>query len=300
MSTILADLSRIPAPQIVEQLDFEAVFAAMLTDLQTRYPEFTALLESDPAYKILQVCAYREVVVRQRANDACQAVMVAYARGSDLDQLAVNLGGPLVTRLLIDPGNPSAVPPIPPTYESDTAFRLRIVSAPEGFSVAGPRGAYVFHALSADGGVSDASAVSPIPGRVVVTILGRTGTGAPSSEILAAVTAALTSEDIRPLTDEVIVQGATIVEYTIAATLYIYPGPEYEPIIAAAQTAAAAYAEAQRRLGRDIRLSAIYAALHVEGVQRVELTSPSVDLVLGAHQASYCTGITVTFGGVDE
>ncbi len=40
------------------------------------------------------------------------------------------------------------------------------------------------------------------------------------------------------------------------------------------------YINAQHRLGRDIRKSAIYAALHVEGVQRVELVAPVADIVL--------------------
>ena len=45
-------------------------------------------------------------------------------------------------------------------------------------SVAGPTGAYEFHALSADGDVKDAAATSPAPGEVVVTVLSRTGDGA--------------------------------------------------------------------------------------------------------------------------
>ncbi|MGE9120724.1 baseplate assembly protein, partial [Escherichia coli] len=52
--------------------------------------------------------------------------------------------------------------------------------------------------------------------------------------------------------------------------------------------------------GRDIRLSAIYAALHVEGVQRVELTSPQADIVLSKSQASNCTEYQITIGGSDE
>ena len=61
--------------------------------------------------------------------------------------------------------------------ESDPDFRRRIQLAPEGFSVAGPEGAYIFHALSADPGVLDACATSPSPGEVVVTVLARAGDG---------------------------------------------------------------------------------------------------------------------------
>ena len=47
-------------------------------------------------------------------------------------------------------------------------------------------------------------------------------------------------------------------------------------------------------------LSALYAAMHVEGVQRVSLIKPSADVVLDKTQAAYCTGYTLTVGGSDE
>ncbi|EIY5532017.1 baseplate assembly protein, partial [Salmonella enterica] len=61
-----------------------------------------------------------------------------------------------------------------------------------------------------------------------------------------------------------------------------------------------AYISAQHRLGRDIRKSAIYAALHVEGVQRVELAAPVADIVLDNTQASFCTDYSLVIGGADE
>ncbi len=96
------------------------------------------------------------------------------------------------------------------------------------------------------------------------------------------------------------VQSAKIVPYQIDATLFLYPGPESEPIRQAAEQKLKAYITAQRRLGRDIRLSAIYAALHVEGVQRVVLNAPQQDIVLDQSQASWCTAWKITTGGTDE
>ncbi len=82
--------------------------------------------------------------------------------------------------------------------------------------------------------------------------------------------------------------------------LYVYPGPATEPILAAAKAQLTAYITEQRRLGRDIRMSAIYAALHVQGVQRVELREPLADVVLDKTQAAYCTETSVVIGGSDE
>lgn len=293
-SYTVIDLSQLPAPTIVEQLSYETILAEMLADLQARDSTFTALVESDPAYKILEVCAYRELLMRQRANEEAQAVMLAYASGSDLDQLGANVG---VERLVITPADPDAVPPVPAKMESDDEFRARIQLAPEGYTTAGSEGSYAFHALGADGDVKDVDPVSPTPGNVVVYVLSRTGDGTAPQSLLDKVKAALTAEEVRPLTDHVSVSSAQIVNYSIEAELTLLPGPDSEVVRQASLDAVTAYAEAQRRIGYDVTLSGLYHALHQAGVQNVKLTAPTADLVLGDGQASYCTGITVTVAG---
>lgn len=290
------DLSQVPAPDVVEALDFEAIFADMLADLMARAPEFSALVESDPAYKILQVAAYRELLLRQRVNDAGRAVMLAYAAGADLDNLGALFG---LQRLVLDPGDPLALPPVPPTNEADPDFRRRIQLSLEGFSTAGPRGAYIFHALSASGDVLDVSATSPEPGQILITVLSRSGDGSAPTETLNAVAAALNADDIRPLSDTITVAPAVIVDYAIEATLYFYDGPDRAVVLARAQAAAADYAEAQRRLSRDVTLSGVYAALHQPGVMRVDLVSPVANLAISPLEASRVSSILVTDGGVD-
>lgn len=48
------NLSQLPAPAVIEVLDFEAMFDESLTALQALDPTFDALLPSDPAFKILR------------------------------------------------------------------------------------------------------------------------------------------------------------------------------------------------------------------------------------------------------
>lgn len=291
------DLSQLPVPSVIEAIDYEAILAAMLDDFQNRYPEFDVPAESDPAYKILEVAAYREMLIRQRVNEAARAIMLAYAIDEDLDNLGALFN---VRRLETDPGDPHATPPVPPSYEENADFRRRILLSLEGLSVAGPEGAYIYHALSADGGVLDASATSPTPGHVVLTVLARIGNGTPSPALLDKVAAAVNAESVRPLTDWVTVQGADVLSYVVEATLYFYPGPDRSVVMAEANAMAQAYVEAQHRLGLDVTLSGIYAALHRPGVQRVELKSPMTNLVVNRQQAAYCTAITLKDGGVDE
>ncbi|MCL6332009.1 baseplate assembly protein [Pectobacterium carotovorum subsp. carotovorum] len=300
----MIDLSQLPAPAVVEELDYEAIYTERKAMLLSLYPEDqraavarTLTLESDPLVKLLQENAYRELLWRQRVNEAARAVMVAFAQGDDLDQLGANFS---VSRLVITPADDSTLPPTPALMESDSDFRLRIQQSFEGLSVAGSVGAYQYHGRSADGRVADVSVISPSPASVTVSVLSREGNGSASPELVAIVAAALNGEDVRPVADRVTVQSAAIVPYKIDATLYLYRSPEAEPVRAAAEQKLKAYISAQHRLGRDIRRSAIYAALHVEGVQRVELTTPAADIVLTDAQASYCSGYQLSVGSADE
>lgn len=291
------DLSQLAAPNVIEALDFETIFGAMLADLIARDSSFTALVESDPAYKILEVAAYRELLVRRRVNDAALAVMVAYATGADLDQIAANYD---VARLLITPANPDAIPPTAAVYESDDEFRTRIILSLEGYTTAGSRGSYIFHALSADGDCKDVAVTSLTPGTVNVAVLSRTGNGEAPAETIDAVEQALGDEVVRPLCDTVLVSSAVVVEYEITAALTVFPGTGQAEVLAAAQAAVESYAAEQHRIGRDITLSGIYAALHQPGVQNVTITAPAADIEIDWNEAPFCTDINVTIGGTGE
>lgn len=298
------DLSQLPPPVVVEPLNFETLFAQRKAAFIAMYPEDeqeeiarTLELESEPITMQLEENCYRELLLRQRVNEAARAVMLAYSTDSDLDNLTVNFN---VERLTIQEEDDSVTPPIEAVMESDPDLRTRTQQAFEGLSVAGPTAAYEFWGRSADGRVADISAVSPTPACVTISVLSREGDGTASDDLLSVVADALNDEEVRPVADRVTVQSAEIVPYQIDATLYIYPGPEAEPVRQASEQQLQAYIAAQNRLGRDIRLSAIYAALHVEGVQRVELAQPVADIVLSDYQASHCTEYTITVGGYDE
>lgn len=292
------DLSQIAAPDVVESLDVETIFGDMKKALgQYDKNLIDGLTDSDPAFKVLQVAAYREMVLRQRVNDAAKSVMLAYAQGSDLDNLGALYG---VERLMTDPGDSSAVPPVAPTYEADNDFRSRIQLSLDGLSVAGPAGAYRYHAMSASGEVLDAKAISPSAGKVMVTVLSRNGSGTAEKSLLNTVNAAVSAEDTRPLTDQVTVESASIVNYTIEATLYLYAGPDSSVVMAAARKAAESYASARHLIGQDVTLSGVYGALQQSGVQRVELKSPTKTIGIDDTQASYCTAIKLHYGGIDE
>lgn len=297
----VVNLSQLPAPNVVEPLDFETILTAVLDDFYARMTaageEFTALVESDPAYKLAEVAAYRELLIRQRVNESAKAVMLAYATGADLDQLGANVN---VARLTITPADETTVPPTPAVMESDDDFRARIQLSPEAYTTAGSEGSYIFHALGADPDVKDVQAVSPTPGVVTVYVLSRSGDGTAAQPLLDKVDATLSAETVRPMTDQVGIQTASIINYQITAELVMYPGPDSSVVLQASRDAITAYAESVRRIGYDVTLSGIYAALHQPGVQSVNLTSPAAALVIGDGEASFATAITVTVAGATD
>ncbi len=295
------DLSQLPSPQIIEPLDFETILVDVKAVMIAAFPAdqqasvAAALsLESEPLNVIAQAMAYRELLLRRRINEGAAACMLSHAEGTDLDNLAANLD---TERLTITPESDTS----DAVMESDEALRLRAQSAFEGMSVAGPSAAYEYFARSASGKVADARATSPAPAEVVIAVLSTDGDGIASPELLATVTAAVNDEEVRPLGDRVTVRSADIVDYSIDAELFLYPGPESEPIINAAMASLRGFlADNDKKIGRDVARSAISASLHVQGVQRVVLRSPATDLQISDTQAARNIGYTVENGGTDE
>ena len=303
MSTPI-DLTQLPAPSVVEVLDFEAILATRKAHLVSLLPEaeraaVTALLEleSEPATKLLEENSYQETILRNRVNEAGKAVMLAFALDGDLDQLGANVN---VARLVITPANPNALPPVAAVMEDHDAYRLRIQESPDGLSVAGPKASYEFHARSADGRVKDASATSPAPASVTVTVLANNDTGIADAALLATVARALNAEEVRPLGDRLTVQAAQVIDYQIEATLFIGVGPEVPILLDAARANAVRVSQPRRPLGHSIYRSACSAAVHVEGVRKVVLTSPGADIELNATQAARCTAIKLNVVVLDE
>lgn len=285
------NLSQLPVPNLIQQISFDDIVAAQLADLVARDPTYTATVESDPAYKILEVTAYRETLVRQAANNYAMGLMLAFAEGPQLDQLGANVN---VGRLTLTPADNTTVPPTPAVMEEDDDYRARIQLSFEGYTTAGSQGSYEYHAFSADARVADCWATSPSPGVVNVYVLSNVGDGTATPDLLAAVNAALSAEDVRPLTDQVNVLSAEIVDYEIDAVLTVYPGPDPDVILAAAQTGAQTYVNSVRKLGYTVSAAGIDGSMFVAGVADIARSNPSATLSLQPQQAGYCTAINIT------
>ncbi len=285
------DLSQLPAPDAIEELAFEQLADGWKQELSGRNPAFNANIISDPAVTEMEVGAYREMGTRSRVNQGVRAVLLSHSTGADLDNLAGNVN---LARQVIDPGDPDALPPVPPTYESNDALRLRVQLRWESITTAGSIESYEFHARSASGEVRDVYVTSPEPCEINIYVLSHTGTA--SAELLAAVENAVTATRVRPLGDRVRVIAAQLVPVTITAELEIGTGPDAQVVIDAAVKAVRELINPERPLGLVADLPSHYAALKRPGVGRINMTTPTEDIALAPHQAPHISAINITNG----
>jgi phage-related baseplate assembly protein len=238
-------------------------------------------LASDPAVKLLEVAAYREVLLRNRINTAAKASLLAFATGSDLDHLAAFYG---VTRLM---------------DETDEALRLRTRQRIIGFANAGGAAHYRYWALSASPEVADVEVDSPEPGRVRISVLAKGEEQTVLDAVLDAVRAVVLRDDIRVLTDTVEVVPAVLIPITVAARIWLYP----DTPMAALDAIEARFKEAlaaQSGLGWDLTPSWVIGELQRPGVHKVELMSPTVDIRANANQAVRLIHLNLEFAGRDR
>lgn len=283
LTSVALDLSRLPSPNVIEPLNYETMRQAYidkfvpLIEAALDIDYDVAGLESDPAIIIGEAISYLRLLDRGRVNDAAKAVLVPFATGSDLDNLASFFG---VDRL---------------AGEADSALRSRLIAAPDAFAAAGPIGAYTYHAKTASVLVKDVGVRSPSPGAVLVSILSsEAGNGTPSFEVLQAVRGRLGRSDIKPLTVALTVQAAPITIINPALTLLIPAGPDPALVTALSDRSVRVYAAERHAVGRIWRWDGMIAAAKVPGVEKVSSYAPGVDVDPGLDGAVFMNSLTIS------
>ena len=141
--------------------------------------------------------------------------------------------------------------------------------------------------------VKDGNARRTAPGEVMVTVLSRSGDGAPSAELLDGVRRHFARPDVKPETDRVTVQAAQILPYRIRVVAKINPGPDSGLTKVATQQQLQAYADSCHRLEGRVDPSWIDFTLHKAGAVQLEILEPLQPIVTSAFQAPYCLGVEV-------
>ena len=181
--------------------------------------------------------------------------------------------------------------------ESDESYRNRIFLAPETFSVAGPKLAYVYHAKSVSSDIIDVAVVSDEPGVVKVYPL-LSGGMLPSEELLQSINNKLSASDVRPLTDKVEVLEPVKKEYNIDLDYYLYEERDFIPD-EKVQKVVTDYIMWQKSvLGRDINPDKLIADLQGLGIKRVVIREP-VFTKVESHELALCVSVNAEFKALE-
>ncbi|WP_300730374.1 baseplate J/gp47 family protein [uncultured Rikenella sp.] len=183
--------------------------------------------------------------------------------------------------------------------ETDEQLRERIKLAPSQYSSAGSRSSYKFYATSANPLITDVSITSPTPGTVVIVPL--TENDDTPEQIITDVYAACSPEDVRPLTDTVIVAAPTRMEYAIQVDVTLYDNADATGTQADITAALRDYAaEKRRKLGQDIIRSHIAQICRIGAVYDVAVTEPAENIVVTDAAFATCTEIAVNITGFNR
>lgn len=276
-------MSELATPDIVELLDYETLLAARKTALLALLPEEqraaiadVLALESEPLTKLLEESAYRELLLRARINDAARANLITYATGADLDHIGALFGLPRLAG------------------EDDSRYRARLLLRIAAMAGNGTREHYRLVALGVSVQVVDVAVLQPAAGRVDVALW--LAPGADAAALLAAAWAAFDAPGARMLGVDLTVRIAVARPVNIGARIWRQPGAPTNlvaQIAAALPQKLAAYAQ----LGRGISRSWIVAALHVDGVARVELDM-AADIAVGADEYATLGAVNLVDRGI--
>ena len=270
------NLSTLPAPKAVEELDFETILAEQKAWVINQWPHLAPVLEleSEPLTVLLQSWSYRELIWRARLNDALKASMLAWAQGDDLLNLAA----------FFDLEKAEG--------ETDDQLRARCTLSLRAMSTAGPEDSYRYHAIATDpAAIKDADAHNGGAGVVTVAVLARAGNGTPPAALLEKVRARLNRKTIRPLNDIINVIPTRIVPVVIDYQI-ILPGlPDDEHSLNVARQRLADYCATTNIIGGTITIADIYASLKNAGISNVILRSPTADITTDRESAPYVSSI---------
>lgn len=275
------------------------------------------------------------VVDTSATDDHVDAIVQCVVNGGATNGLAPGQIGTLVDPALV-PGSTGVSNTTETVSGRDLEgledFRARLRDVPESRSTCGPRTAYQAAALAASASVADAVALGPDdgggggggehdfdamagtppgPGEVFVLLIEgeRDADGVltsvvpdPGSGLISTVFAALSPEDVRPLTDFVTVKAPEWSDFAAYVTYYIARSrsDSAADIEVTVQAAFDAYLLWQQSaIGRDINPSELTTRLVNAGAKRLDIAEPAFT-ALRRDEAARLVYQTLTYGGVED
>lgn len=265
-------------PEIITELSFEEIRAAVLTHLRELLPHYT-FLESDPAVKVIEAFSYRELLLRQRINEAARNNILDFATGESLDALGKWHG---IARI---------------EDESDERYRKRIQLHARGGNRSGTEPYYKLIALTADNRVKDAiiyrKGKDPT---IYVAVFGNNEEGTASVDLLQTVSQALHRKNIIMTNDTIIVHAAVKKMLDLEADVWLLPETSLKILTTMEANLRTSWKQEQA-IGRELSLSWWVSKLMIPGVQKVIAIAPTKDSAVCDEEILSIGKITLNFKG---
>lgn len=286
----MIDLSALPIPQVIEELDYEAIvdrqktkFQQLWETVRLTYPNLppynVSMLESDPAMIIIEAESYRELLLRARANAVAKANILPWSTGNDLITLAAGHGVEVI------PG------------ESEDRLKKRIILKEQGSSAAGPPEWYKYWAMTASLDVADVAVYRSGPGpEITLAILSVSNGGVASDALLEAVRVKVTADDIAGENDVISVTRAVTEVVNITGDIWLLPDTPMSVFDGLEQQLRDKWA-AESGIGFDMLLDWIKSKLMTTGVYKVVLSAPLQDKIANSFSAFAIGTVHLNFNG---
>lgn len=286
MSTVAFDFSSLPPPEVIKTFYFETILAERMDDLRQRLVAAgidydVGHLETDILKTVHLADSYREAGLRAAINDAAKANLLAFALRSDLDHLGAFYD---VYRLI---------------GETDEAFRSRLIIEIKGRSPGG--GAYWYEAAARRADVRIRSVKvyrEPFWPIIHIAVLSRENGGIPDQTMMDAVTAEVMSERVRLFNDTLLPESAVVTGTYIEADIWLLPDAAFGVLDTLPELLRQTWL-AESEIGFDLEPSWIKARLHVSGVKRVDILSPTTSEIAGPGVAISLGNIKLNYRGRD-
>lgn len=294
------DLSRLPFPDALERLDFEAMFVAFMARFHASWEEARALdpslpaydvggLETDPIVILGQADTYMRLLDRQRVNDAVKALLAPTASSADLDNVVARQG---MQRLELAPATGDQ----PAVMETDAALLRRYLLSFDRPS-AGSAGRYLYEAWTVAPWLTDVRvngrAVHGRIGDTDIVIAGVDGAAATVDE-LAAVQAAVTHPHVKPEAVGVAVIPATRKEYRVEQVVVVPVGPDAELVRAEAEARVRAVCLSRMLIGAAVPRDLVAGAAFGPSIVDVVHVAPAADIAAQPYAIPVCTEIAIS------
>lgn len=181
--------------------------------------------------------------------------------------------------------------------ENDEELAERIYLSPVSYSTAGPERAYEYWVKTFSPAIGECRITSESPGEVDIYVTMADGT-IPDDVFLKNLETYLSDNNIRPLTDHVVVKKPEEIKYNIELNYYIRneDRDREETMKEAVSTACNNYITWQKKVGRDINPAQLLYYIMGTGVKMADIVEPVFTEVPDSALA-VPDKITLTYGG---